>query len=317
MNSSIRSVLVFVSLALALAFGCGAAQAAGGSNGTKFTFGLSVSTLENPFFVRVKNGAEKAANEDHAKLMVSDAQNNPQKQLNDVEDMITKGADAILLNPIEPKSGETIVRLANRHHIPVVTIDRRAAGGQVASFIASDNVKGGRMICEWLAKKLNGKGNIAIIQGTPGSSPEIDRNKGCNEALKQYPGIDVVAKQPADWSKEKGYNVAQNIYQAHPNLVAVFGRNDLSSLGAVEAAKQAGLLDRLTIVSFDGIADALKSIQKGQLSATVVQNPELLGSTAVKTAVHALNGDKVPKVQKMPIQVADQSNINEFIGPKD
>ncbi|WBU37481.1 substrate-binding domain-containing protein [Homoserinibacter sp. YIM 151385] len=297
--------------AVALA-GCNAAG--NGGDPDAVTVGISMSTLENPFFGTVKDGAVAYADEEGLKTLVADAQNDTQKQLNDVQDLITKGADVIVLNPVEPESATPIVELANSRDIPVITVDRSSAGGEVASHIASDNVLGGELICEWLGEHLEGgEGKLAVLEGISGTSPELDRDKGCNQALEAFPGIEEVASQPADWDREKGYTVTQNILQANPGLDAVFGRNDLAALGAVEALQQAGKLADVTVISFDGIADALESIKAGELSATVVQDPILMGETAIDTAVALAAGEDVEKIQNLEVKVADADNIDEFL----
>lgn len=292
---------------------CNQGAAAGGGDPDQPTIGISMSTLENPFFGTVKDGAVAYADEEGLKTLVADAQNDTQKQLNDVQDLITKGADVIVLNPVEPESATPIVELANSRDIPVITVDRSSSGGEVASHIASDNVEGGRLICEWLGEKLGGTGELAVLEGISGTSPELDRDEGCTEALEAYPDIVEVASQPADWDREKGYTVTQNLLQANPNLTAVFGRNDLAALGAVEALQQAGKLQDVTVISFDGITDALESIKAGELSATVVQDPILMGETAIDTAVALAAGESVEKVQNLQVKVADATNIDEFL----
>lgn len=293
--------------------GCSTAAAPAGSEEDALTVGISMSTLENPFFGTVKDGAVAYAEAQGLGTLVADAQNDTQKQLNDVQDLIIKGADVIILNPVEPESATAIVELANDSDIPVITVDRSSAGGEVASHIASDNVLGGALICEWLGEKLGGEGQLAVLEGISGTSPELDRDEGCTEALTEYPGITEVASQPADWDREKGYTVTQNILQANPNLTAVFGRNDLAALGAVEALAQAGKLQDVTVISFDGITDALESIQAGELSATVVQDPILMGETAVDTAIALAAGESVDAIQNLEVRVADADNIAEFL----
>lgn len=309
-----KNLLVAGAAAATLIALAGCSSAGGGGGGAdEFTIGISMSTLENPFFGTVKDGAVAKADSEGIRTIVSDAQNDTQKQLNDVQDMITKGADVIVLNPVEPESATPIVELANDRDIPVITVDRSSAAGEVASHIASDNVEGGRLICEWLGEKLGGTGKLAILQGIAGTSPELDRDEGCKEALEAYPGIETVAAQPADWDREKGYSVTQNILQANPDLTAIFGRNDLAALGAVEAVQQAGKADAITVISFDGIQDALDSIKAGELSATVVQDPILMGETAINTAVALNDGESVEKIQDLMVSVADATNIDEFL----
>lgn len=294
--------------------GCsGGGDDGGNGGGDSFTVGISMSTLENPFFVSVKDGAVAEAESQGFETLVADGQNDPQKQLADAQDLITKGADVIILNPVEPESATPIVELANDNDIPVITIDRSSAGGEVASHIASDNVLGGQLICEWLGEKLGGEGNLAVLEGIAGTSPELDRDEGCNKALEAFPGIVEVASQPADWDREKGYTVAQNLLQAHPDLDAIFGRNDLAALGASEAVQEAGRADDIVIISFDGIQDALDAIKAGTLDATIVQDPALMGATAVQSAVTLRDGGSVPEIQDLPVKVADADNIDEFL----
>lgn len=294
--------------------GCSTGGDSGGSaEPDAITIGISMSTLENPFFGTVKDGAVAYADDNGIKTLVADAQNDTQKQLNDVQDLITKGAQFIILNPVEPESATPIVELANSRDIPVITVDRSSAGGEVASHIASDNVLGGKLICEWLGEHTGGTATLAVLEGIAGTSPELDRDKGCNEALEAFPGIEEVASQPADWDREKGYTVTQNILQANPDVTAIFGRNDLAALGAVEALKQDGRLADVTVISFDGIEDALKSIKAGELAATVVQDPILMGQTAIDTAVALSKGEKVEKIQNLAVKVADADNIDEFL----
>ncbi|MFV0426800.1 MAG: substrate-binding domain-containing protein [Beutenbergiaceae bacterium] len=290
------------------------ADGGGGDTGDgEFTIGISMSTLENPFFVTVKDGAVAQAEAAGLESLVADAQNDTQKQLNDVQDLITKGIDALVINPVEPESATPIVELANDNDIPVITVDRSSSGGTVTSHIASDNVLGGYLICEWLGETLNGEGNLAVLEGIAGTSPELDRDEGCNDALTNYPGIVEVASQPADWDRAMGYTTAQNIIQANPDLDAIFGRNDLAALGAVEAVQEAGLADDILVISFDGIQDALDAVEAGTLAATVVQDPTLMGATAVDTAITVLEGGTVDELQELEVKVANAENIGDFM----
>lgn len=307
---SLAALVAVGSLTLA---GCSSGEGGGDGGDGSLIIGISMSTLENPFFNTVKDGAVAAADEQGIETLVADGQNDPQKQLNDVQDLITKGADAIILNPVEPESATPVVELANDNDIPIITVDRSSAGGEVASHIASDNVLGGELICEWLGNKLDGEGNLAVLEGIAGTSPELDRDEGCNKALEAFPGITEVASQPADWDREQGYTVAQNILQANPDLDAIFGRNDLAALGASEAVQEAGKSDDIVIISFDGIDDALNAIKAGTLDATIVQDPILMGATAVDTAVQLANGESVPEIQDLEVKVADADNIDEFL----
>jgi ribose transport system substrate-binding protein len=268
-------------------------QAAGGNNAadSKVTIGLAISTLNNPFFVSLKEGAEKAAKEAGAELIVVDAQDDTAKQISGVEDLIQKKVDVILINPTDSAAISTAVEAANKANIPVITVDRASEGGQVVSHIASDNVKGGKMAGEYILNAIGGKGNIVELQGIPGTSAARDRGKGFHEAVENKDGVKVVASQPADFDRAKGLSVMENILQSNKDIQAVFAHNDEMALGALQAIEAAG--KNILVVGFDATDDAVKAVNEGKMAATVAQKPAAIGETAVKTAIQVTKGEKV------------------------
>ncbi len=273
-----------------------------------YTLGLCLSTLNNPFFVTLKNGAESAAKNLGVKLIVYDAQDDPAKQASQVEDLIQKKVDAILVNPTDANAIVPSVLKANKVGIPVFTIDRSAAKGDVVCHIASDNVAGGRMAGEYLAKLLNYKGNVAELVGIPGTSAARDRGKGFNEVMKKYKDIKIVARQTADFNRAKGMQVFENILQAHPEVQGVFAHNDEMVLGAIAAAEAAGRND-IIFVGFDAIDDAVKAVKAGKLAATVAQQPAEMGKLGVENAVKYLKGGKLPKFIPVPLKLITKDNV--------
>ncbi len=258
------------------------------------TIGLVVSTLNNPFFVTLKDGAAKKAKALGYQLIVLDSQNDSAKELSNVEDLVQQQIDVLLINPTDSDAVVNAVKSANNAKIPVITIDRASNGGQVVTHIASDNVAGGKMAAEFIAKQLKGKGKVVELQGIPGTSAARDRGKGFNDGLKAYSGIKVVAQQGADFDRQKGLSVMENILQAQPELNAVFAHNDEMALGAlkaIQAAKRTGIL----VVGFDAIDDAVKAVKAGQMAATVAQQPDLMGELGVTNADKVLKGQKVEK----------------------
>jgi ribose transport system substrate-binding protein len=265
--------------------------AGSGSAGGKVTIGLSISTLNNPFFVSLKEGAEKAAKEAGAELIVVDAQDDTAKQISGVEDLIQKKVSAILINPTDSAAIATAVEAANKANIPVITVDRAAEGGQVVSHIASDNVKGGQMAGEYILQQLGGKGNIVELQGIAGTSAARDRGKGFHDAVDNKDGVKVVASQPADFDRAKGLSVMENILQSNPDIQAVFAHNDEMALGALQAIEASG--KKILVVGFDATDDAVKAVNEGKMAATVAQKPAAIGETAVQTAIKVTKGEKV------------------------
>lgn len=257
----------------------------------KVTIGLSISTQNNPFFVTLKEGAEKAAKEAGADLIVVDAQDDTAKQISGVEDLIQKKVSVILINPTDSAAIATAVESANKANIPVITVDRAAEGGQVVSHIASDNVKGGQMAGEFVLQALGGKGNIVELQGIAGTSAARDRGQGFHAAVDGKEGVKVVASQPADFDRAKGLSVMENILQGNKDVQAVFAHNDEMALGALQAVEAAG--SKILVVGFDATDDAVKAVNDGKMAATVAQKPAAIGETAVQTAMKVAKGEKV------------------------
>ncbi|ADA67855.1 MULTISPECIES: ribose ABC transporter substrate-binding protein RbsB [Thermotoga] len=272
--------LLLTLLALVLVFGV--------AFSAKYVVGLSLSTLNNPFFVTLRDGAVEAAEKLGIELIVLDAQDNPAKQLNDIEDLIQKKVDLIIVNPTDSDAIVSAVESANEAGIPVITVDRASNGGKVVCHIASDNVEGGRMAARYIAKVLNGKGKVVELVGIPGTSAARDRGKGFEEELAKYPGLQLVAKQTANFNRAEGLTVMENILEAHPDIDAVFAQNDEMALGAIEAIKAAGKLDDIIVVGFDAIPDAIEAIKKGEMEATIAQQPYLMGQLAVTKAFEYL-----------------------------
>ncbi len=311
-------VAVLVGLVLALAAGACAPATPAAPSATatpaaaqpqEITLGLSLSTLNNPFFVTLKEGAERAAAQYGVKLIVVDAQDDPAKEAANIEDLIQKKVSALLINPTDTKAVVPSIQKANQAGIPVFTVDRAAEGGEIVSHIASDNVAGGRMAAEFLCKALNGKGKVVELEGIPGTSAARDRGKGFNDYLKEKcPGLEVVARQPADFNRAKGLQVFENILQAQPQIDGVFAHNDEMVLGAIQAAEAAGRTG-IIFVGFDAIDDAVKAVKEGKLAATVAQQPAEMGRLAVEMAVKYLRGEKVEKFIPVPLSLVTKDTV--------
>ncbi|AKI97666.1 ribose ABC transporter substrate-binding protein RbsB [Kosmotoga pacifica] len=256
--------------------------------GATYRIGLSLSTLNNPFFVTLRDGALDMADKLGVEVIVADAQDNPAKQLSDIEDFIQQRLDLIVINPTDSDAIVTAVEEANDAGIPVITVDRASNGGKVVCHIASDNVAGGRMAGEFVAKLLGGKGKVVELEGIVGTSAARDRGKGFEAAIAKYPGIKLVAKQTANFNRAEGLVVMENILQANPDIDAVFAQNDEMALGAIEAIKAAGLLGKIYVVGFDAIDDAIEAVKKGEMAATIAQQPYKMGELAVLKAFEYL-----------------------------
>ena len=287
-------------LIVILLYGCG------GQSNNK-TIGMVISTLENPFFVKMKYGANETAREGGYKLIVLDSHNDPMKELSNVEDLVTRDVSVIIINPTDSAAVSNAVKYANDHDVDIITLDRTANKGKVLAHIESNNVEGGKMAAEFLVERLSDQGSIIELQGVPGTSASIERGTGFNNVMKKE-NIKVVAKQPAYFDRTKGLNVTENLLQAHPNIVGIFAENDEMALGAARAVHEANKKNIL-IVGFDGTKDAINAIRNGQITATVAQQPYLMGQLGVEAAIKVLKKQDINSHIIVPLRLITSSNV--------
>jgi len=285
---------MFVLALLALLAACGGGAAEEPAPAGAVTLGLSLSTLNNPFFVTLADGAQAAADAAGVTLTIVDAQDDPAREATNIEDLIEQKVSAILINPTDADAIVPSIQKANAAGIPVFTIDRAAAGGTVVSHIASDNVAGGRLAGEFLCNALSGSGKVVELEGIAGTSAARDRGQGFNDYLAgDCAGLEVIARQTANFNRAEGLSVFENILQAEPEISGVFAHNDEMILGAIEAAKAAGRAGAIVFVGFDAVDDAVAAVNAGDLAATVAQQPAVMGQLGVETALASLNGEAV------------------------
>ncbi|PCG83911.1 transporter [Streptomyces sp. WZ.A104] len=311
-GSGRRNALKLTGAALCAAIVIGAVSLFNsGSSGGATKVGMSLSTLNNPFFVQMREGAEAEAKKAGIDLTVTDAQNDASQQANQLQNFTSSGVSSIIVNPVDSDAVGPGVRSANKAGIPVIAADRGVNKADTATLVASDNVAGGKLAADALADKLGGKGSIVILQGTAGTSASRERGAGFAEGLKAYPGIKVVAKQPADFDRTKGLDVMTNLIQSHPGVTGVFAENDEMALGAAKAlGGKAG--KSVSVVGFDGTPDGLKAVEAGTLYASVAQQPAELGKIAVRNAVKAAKDEEVETMVKVPVKVVTRENVADF-----
>jgi ribose transport system substrate-binding protein len=309
----------FIPMLAALTLALAACQGGGGSaspsasaGGGSKTIGLALSTLNNPFFVALRDGAQAKAQELGLTLEVADGQDDLAKQVSQVEDFITKKVAVIIVNPVDSDGIVPAVKKANDANIPVITVDRAAKGGTVASHIASDNVAGAKSACDYLIKQV-GSGNVVQLEGIAGTSAARDRGKGCKNALDAQSAVKLVASQTADFDRTKGLNVMQNLLQANPDVKGVFAQNDEMALGAVQAIAAAGKSSQITVVGFDAVDDALTAIKDGKMAATIAQQPKLMGETALATAKEIVDGKTAEASQPVEVKLVTKDNVADFM----
>ncbi|MFF3915163.1 substrate-binding domain-containing protein [Streptomyces sp. NPDC001852] len=283
------------------------------SSSTSPRMGLSLSTLNNPFFVQIRAGALAEAKKLGVDLTVTDAQNDASQQANQLQNFTSSGLGAIIVNPVDSDAAGNSVKASDKARIPVIAVDRGVNKADVAALVASDNVAGGELAAKTIAEKLGGKGRIVILQGQAGTSAARERAQGFANGLRAYPGIQVVAQQPADFDRTKGLDVMSNLLQAHPDVQGVIAANDEMALGAIKAlGSKAG--KSVQVVGFDGTPDGLTAVKNGTLYASVAQQPTQLGRIAVDNALKAVQGRKVEPTVKVPVKVVTKDNVAGFSG---
>src|SRR6187401_1379128 len=292
-----------LALLLALAAVSGSCNRTPPADNSKKTVALVLKTLNHPFFVDMRRGAQEAADRLGVTLQVQAAEReiDVEKQMQIVENMIQTGIRVLCITPSGSREIVSALVKAKDAKVPIVIVDTRldgpaaaAAGVQPKTYIGSDNYAGGKLAGEYALKITGGKARVGILEGIPGHETGDSRLRGFRDAVAKAPGITIVASQPANWERDQGFNVFQNMLQAHRDIDTVFAASDLMALGAIEAIAAAGRTGRIRVVGFDALDDAKKAVEAGTMAATVAQFPYDMGKAAVESAVKILAGEKLP-----------------------
>ncbi len=273
---------------------------------------LVMKTLNNPFFIEMERGARKVADSLGINLISQAAERevDVEKQMQIIENLIQRRVLAICVSPSGSREIVPAICKANQAGIPVLAIDTRVdqatldeSGCSVATNIGSDNFHGGRIAGEFIVNTLNSKGKVAILEGIPGHESGDERLSGFHSAVDEVPGIEIVASQTADWERNKGFNVFQNLLQAHQEIDAVFACNDMMALGAIEAIKAANLNREIKVVGFDATKDGRAAIEQGEMTASIAQNPYEMGRLAIINANKLINDQSIPDYIPVKIEL--------------
>jgi ribose transport system substrate-binding protein len=309
-----------VKIALLLAFAltlpsCNRAPAADG--GGKPVVALVLKTLNHPFFVDMRRGAQDAADRLGVTLQVQAAEReiDVEKQMQIVENMIQTGIKVLCITPSGSREIVSALVKAKDAHVPIVIVDTRldpkaaaAAGVEPKTFIGSDNYEGGKLAGNYAVTLTKGKAHIGILEGIPGHETGDSRLRGFRDAVAGQKGMTIVASQPANWERDQGFNVFQNMLQAHADIDTVFAASDLMALGALEAIAAAGKTGKIRVIGFDALADARKAIEAGTMDASVAQFPYEMGKAAVESAVKVLAGETLPPDIIVKLEMVTKAN---------
>ena len=306
----------FVLLAAAVSTSCNRGPAT--TNSDRPTVALVLKTLNHPFFVDMRRGAQEAADRLGVTLQVQAAEReiDVEKQMQIVENMIQTGIQALCITPSGSREIVSALVKAKNAKVPIIVVDTRVdakaaadAGVHPETFVGSDNYEGGKLAGEYLIKVTGGNARVGILEGIPGHETGDSRMRGFRDAVKNSPGITIVASQPANWERDQGFNVFQNMLQAHQDIDSVFACSDLMALGAIEAIAAAGKTGRIRVIGFDALDDAKKAIAAGTMEASVAQFPSEMGRAAVENAVKVIRGETVPPDIKVKLELVTKDNV--------
>ena len=284
----------------------------GGTPSSAPRIALVLKTLNSPFFNDMQRGAQEAATRLHVDLVVQAAERevDVERQMQIIENLLQTNIKALCLTPSGSREIVPAVVKANRAGIPVIIVDTKLdpvaaqqAGAKVLSFVGSDNYEGGRIAARFIVEQSHGQARVAILEGIPGHDTGDSRLRGFRDGIRDAPGVTIVVSQTANWERDQGFNVFQNMLQAHPDIDTLFSCNDVMALGAVEAIRAAGKTGSIRVVGFDAIDDARKAIADGTMAASVAQSPSEMGRIAVESALHALRSEPVPPEATVRIEL--------------
>ncbi|MBX5100535.1 sugar ABC transporter substrate-binding protein [Rhizobium lentis] len=276
--------------------------------------GLAVANLQANFFNQIKQSVEAEAKKRGIEVITVDAKGDGPTQVNQIQDLLTQKIDALIYIPAGAAAATVPVKLAKNAGIPVVNVDRNAEGAPGDTFLATDSVASAKAVCDYILKEAGGKGKMVIIHGQKGTTPEVDRSKGCAESLKAYPDVKVVAEQYSSiWSQDEGFQIMQNMLQANPDVSIVFAQADGLALGAAQAIKVANPSQKIVVGGFDGDTAALEALSKGVFNVTATQQTQKMGRDAVENAAKLVAGEKVPPVQLLDATLTTKENVAGFI----
>jgi ribose transport system substrate-binding protein len=282
------------------------------------TVALVLKTLNHPYFVDMRRGAQEAADRLGVTLQVQAAEReiDVEKQMQIVENVIQTGIQALCITPSGSREIVSALVKAQNAGVPIVVVDTRVdakaaadAGVKTATFVGSDNYEGGKLAGDYLVKVSGGKARVGILEGIPGHETGDSRLRGFRDATRAAPGIAIVASQPANWERDQGFNVFQNMLQAHPDIDSVFACSDLMALGALEAIAAAGKAGKIRVIGFDALDDAKKAIAAGTMEASVAQFPGEMGRLAVESAVKVIRGETLPANIDVKLELVTRDNV--------
>ena len=286
-------------LAMAMAMGMVMGLAVPASAAENYKIAWVDGNLANESNAICTDAAKAYAEENNVDFTLLDGQGSGENQVSQIETLIAQGVDCIIVQPYDAAACQVGVEAAIDADIPVLVTKTTIEDNSICPFVGQDDTVAGEMEMEWMAEQLGGKGNIVVIEGPTGISAAIQRNDGITKTLEKYPDITVLHTQPADWNRDEGMSLMETWLQEGKEIDGVVAHNDEMALGALEAIAATG--KDIKVVGFDATDDAVAAVKAGKMLATVAQQPDQMGKTAVDTAITLAEGETVEK--SIPVEV--------------
>lgn len=281
-----------------------------------YRIGVSIARVDDNFMTYVRSGLENAARKENVQIQFEDAQGDVVRQLNQIQGFLGQKVDAVIVLPVDTAATANMTRAAVEAKIPLVYVNRhpdeRVLPKGVVT-VASNDIEAGQLQMRYLADKLGGKGNIAIIMGDLAQNSTHDRTEGVKQVLKDYPGIKIIEQQSAEWQRNKGMDLTSNWLLAGTGFDAIVANNDEMAIGAAMALQQAGKAKgEIAIVGIDGLPDGTAAIKRGMLVASVFQDPKAQAISAVQAAIKMIKGEPVEADVWVPFQLITPDQVAMF-----
>ena len=315
------SILLAVLFSVTLLAGCtgkpaNSGQAGGDQNkdGKKKTIGVLMADFSDQFQVYVMDGMKEAASKlQNIDVVYMDAKYDPQKQMSQAENLIAQKVDAIVLFVVDREAGKSMIEEINKAGIPIIAVNRKLPDeSKGVAYVGSDDINAGEIQAEQMAKLLNGKGNIAVLDGTYGHEPQIRRGQGYENILKKYPDMKIVVKNTGDWYRDKAMKLVENWIQSKIKIDGILANNDEMALGAIKALEDAGLLGKVVVSGIDATPEALEYVKAGKENYTVFQDAKGQGRKSIEVAAKVVNGEKVDKEYIIPFELVTKDKVEEY-----
>lgn len=315
LNKKWFSLVMIMVVVVGILSGCsssnGGATSVDGSG--KMKIGITYQNLQNEFILNIQDHLRAKAKELGVELIEADGQGKAENQISQIENFITQKVDAIILNPFDKDGCAPAVDKANAANIPIIVLNAQVSNvDKATAYVGSDDEEAGRMEMQYVADQLDGKGNVVIIHGPNGHSAEVGRTNGNMEVLADYPEMNVLFEQTANWDRAEGMSLMENWLQSGKKIDAVISQNDEMALGAYKAVESAKKQDEIIVVGIDAIPDALNAVGEGKLAATVFQDSGGQGARAVEVAVDVINGKSVEHMNYIPFLLVTKENLADF-----